>query len=323
MKRALLAIFILATGTFFFCALRKTNADIQQQADAQQAAWQAQTNELARLNFEQVQLRERMVESKKRLAQLPAPPPHDQLMEKVLSAGGLKNLSAAESEKLLAELDFNWNSTGDYLIVSKKSLDGISFDAMKGMKLTSAARETLAIMPSEQAAIEDMTKKLGAAQSDWAKAHVQRTEPGGKVLAQYSLPVDAEFSKSQLASYTNEIYNVLGDRRALWLKNHSLDWMQAVGLLTGPGPSDVSSAAIAAAFGYDYKPEPTTMTLSRSQSGDAAQISFQLQQAGGSMSTVVSPWQPFPEAFRAIFPGGWKDVAEREGFELPKSFDKK
>ena len=322
MKRALLAIFILAAGTFLICVLRKTNADIRQQAVAQQAAWQAQTNELARLSFEQVQLRERVTESKKLIAAMPALPPRDQLMEKVLSRDGLKNLSAAETEKLLAELGFNWNTSGEFLIVSKKSLDGIDYDAMKGVKLTAAARETLAINPAEQAVIEGMTKQLGEAQAAWAKANVQRAEPSGDMLAQYSLPADNEFSKAQLASYTNGIYNALGGQRALWLQNHSLDWMQAFGLLTGSGPSDVSSEAIAAAFSFEYKPEPTTMTLSRYQSGDDTHINLELKQAGGSMSTTISPWQPFPEAFRAIFPGGWKDVAEREGFELPKEFNK-
>jgi hypothetical protein len=31
----------------------------------------------------------------------------------------------------------------------------------------------------------------------------------------------------------------------------------------------------------------------------------------------------FPKAFRPIFPNGWADVAEREGFELPKETEPK
>jgi hypothetical protein len=323
MKRALLAMIILTAGTIVFYSLRSASAGIRDQVVAQQAAWQAQTQQLARLKVEQEQVQMQVTETKKRLAELPKPPQRDQLMEKVLSADGLKNLSAVESEKLLAELDCNWNTTGDYLVVSKKSLDGIDYEAMKSVKLTAAARETLAINPAEQAAIEGMTKQLGEAQSDWAKSHVQRTEPNGDVLAQYSLPVDSDFSKVQLATYTNGIYNALGEQRALWLQNHSLDWMQTFGLLTGPGPSDKGAEVVAAASSPEYKSQPTTMTLSRSHTGDNSQISYELQQAGSTMSTVVSPWQPFPEAFRAIFPGGWKDVAEREGFELPKEFKKK
>ncbi len=322
MKRALLAIFILAAGVFCFCMLRKSNADIRQRAVAQQVAWQAQTNELTRLNFEQVQLHERTAEFKKQLAALPILSSRDQLMEKVLSRDGLKNLSAADCEKLLAELDCNWNATGDYLIVSKRSLDGIEYDAMKGIQLTAAARETLAITPAEQAAIEDMTRQLGEAQSEWAKAHVQRTEPSGNMLAKYSLPVDAEFSNAQLAAYTNGIASALGEKRAAWLQNHSLDWMQAMGLFSTPNLSGIPAEMLAQMPASMLEPKPTTMKLSRNQSGDATQINLELEQAGNSMTTTISPWQPFPEAFRAIFPGGWRDVAEREGFKLPQAFEK-
>ena len=43
---------------------------------------------------------------------------------------------------------------------------------------------------------------------------------------------------------------------------------------------------------------------------------------GGTMYTEVAPYQEFPRAFRAIFPGGWPDLAQREGFELPKAYGK-
>jgi hypothetical protein len=32
---------------------------------------------------------------------------------------------------------------------------------------------------------------------------------------------------------------------------------------------------------------------------------------------------PFPRAFRILFPNGWADMAEREGFELPAEDQKK
>jgi hypothetical protein len=41
------------------------------------------------------------------------------------------------------------------------------------------------------------------------------------------------------------------------------------------------------------------------------------------MSTDVSPYQPFAEAFLPLFPNGWPDLAQREGFELPKGFRKR
>ena len=48
-----------------------------------------------------------------------------------------------------------------------------------------------------------------------------------------------------------------------------------------------------------------------------------LQRANSQMQTSVTPWQPFPQEFRTAFPGGWQELAQREGFELPKEFKKK
>jgi hypothetical protein len=322
MKRALLAILILAAGTTVFCGFRNAVLKTQKESALQKAAWQTRTQQLARLHFEQQQLTERLDETRQLLAGQAPLPALTQLAEKVLSGASLQNLSAAESEQLLAELGFNWNTTGDYIIVSKKSLAGISFDGIKAAKLTTVARETLAITPAEQAAIEMMTRQLGDAWAAWAREHVQRTEPGGKVLAQYTLPVDAQFSQSQLDVFTNGIFSALGGQRAQWLQDHSLQWMQVSGLQAGLDFSKIPAEYQSTMSSSDYQNQPTVVTLSRYQAGDDQQINFTLEQAGNTMSTVVSSWQPFPEAFRCIFPGGWEELAQRDGFELPKEFNK-
>lgn len=318
MKRALIALLILATGTTVFCAFRNATTNVRQDVAIQRAAWQMQTQQIARLHFEQHQLLERLSETKRILAAQPSLPPLEQLANKVLSGASLQNLSAAESEQLLAELGFNWNTTGDYIIVSKKSLDGISFAGMKGATLTTAAIETLAITPDEQATIEKMTQQLNDARAAWDKEHVQRIEPSGNVLAQYTLPANTELSQSQLAVFTNGIFNVLGEQRGQWLEDHSLQWMQDAELLIGPDLSKIPPEFLATMSVADYQAQPTVLTLKRHQAGDG--INFTLQQAGNSMTTTVNPWQPFPTAFHAVFPGGWKELAEREGFELPKEF---
>jgi hypothetical protein len=322
MKRALLAILILSAGTTVFCALRSATTNTRQELATQTVAGQTQTRQLAQLRLEKQQIFERWSDTKQLLAAQTPLPALTQLAEKILSGAALENLSAAESEQLLAELDFSWNTTGDYLIVNKKSLPGISFDGMKGMKLTDVVRAVLAITPAEQSAIEAMTKQLGDARTDWAKEHVQRTEPSGDVLAQYSLPVDAEFSQSQLAIFTNGIFSVLGTERGQWLQNHSIGWMMDVGLRNGQDFSKVPEHPRAIMPIAEYKTQPTTLTLERYKSGDEWRINYSLKQAGNSMSTSVSPWQSFPEAFRPIFPGGWEELAAREGFELPADFKK-
>src|SRR5689334_14782706 len=140
MKRTLLVILILATGTTVFCALRAATANAQRELATQTSSWQIQTQQLGQLRLEKQQVFERWSDAKQSLAAQPPLSMFTQLAEKILSGAALENLSSAESEQLLAELGFNWNTTGDYLIVSKKSLAGISFDGMKGVKLTAVAR---------------------------------------------------------------------------------------------------------------------------------------------------------------------------------------
>ncbi len=322
MKRVMLAILILSAGTTVFCALCSATTNARQELATQTSAWQTHLQQLAQLQLEKQQVFERWTDTKQLLAAQAPLPALTQLAEKILSGAAFENLSAAESEQLLAELGFSWNTTGDYLIVSKKSLAGISFDGMKGVKLADVARAVLAITPAEQTEIETMTQQLGDARTAWAKEHVQRTEPSGDVLAQYALPVDADFSQSQLAIFTNGIFSVLGTERGQWLQNHSIGWMMDVGLRNGQDFSNVPEELRATMPTAEYETQPTALTVERYKSGDEWRMNYRLKQAGNSMVTSVSPWQPFPEAFRAVFPGGWEELAQREGFQLPKEFEK-
>jgi hypothetical protein len=227
------------------------------------------------------------------------------LAEKILSGASLTNLSARESEQLRAELDCSWSTTGDYLVVSKKSLEAISFDSVKNAKLTAAARAAFAMSDPEQAALGELMHRLAASHTAWAQAHVERAEPTGDVLAKYTLPVNLELSQSLSNQFTAGIYATLGSERGQLFQQHAYSWMEALGMRSGP-----TSA---------YANSPATMTVAR-YNKQSDQLSFTLQRANSQMQAGVTPWQPFPEEFRAVFPGGWRELAQREGFELPKEF---
>jgi hypothetical protein len=320
MKRVLLPILILAAGSTVYCALRNSTVVARQELATQAGAWQMQTQQLAQLDFAKQQMIERITETRHLLATQPPLSPLLELEGKILSGASLTNLTVTESEQLLAELGFNWNTTGDYLIVSKKSLAGIYFDAMRGEELTTAARGVLAITPAEQAAIEAVTRQMGDTRAAWALAHAQRIEPAGNVLAQYTLPTDASFSQSQLAIFTSGIFSALGDQRGEWLQDHAVGWMQDVGLRTSPDLSKIPAEILATMPPDTSQIEPTTLTVERYQSGGEWRMNFSLRQGANTMTTSVNPWQSFPEAFRPLFPNGWPDLAAREGFELPKDF---
>lgn len=71
MKRALLAILLLATGSTVFCALRNATFAARHELATQTSAWQAQTQQLARLHIEEQQALERLRETRESLAAQP------------------------------------------------------------------------------------------------------------------------------------------------------------------------------------------------------------------------------------------------------------
>ena len=322
MKRLWIASFSLVFGITVFSALYQATAASRQNLATQNAAWLQHTQQLVRLQTEQLQLTEHLREIREQLAALPPPSPRRQLATKVLSGAYRTGLSVAEREQLRAELGFSWDTTGDYLIISKSSLAGINFDGIEGNKLTRAALGTLAITPAEQSDIEALTGQLESARTAWVKEHVQRTEPSGNVVAEYTLPVDSEFAQTQLTTFTNGVFSALGSERAAQLVDHSVQWVVDTGMSPSMDLSKVPPQYLAMLKPEDFQGKPTVLTLERYQSGDEWHLNYTVKQTGGSMTTSVGPWQPFPEAFRVLFPGGWQELAEREHFELPKEFKK-
>jgi len=73
------------------------------------------------------------------------------------------------------------------------------------------------------------------------------------------------------------------------------------------------------------QPSPTYLSIDRSRAGNEIRLeAYSYPWPDGGLGwrdlwdNARGDLVPFPEDFRAIFPNGWADVAEREGFELPK-----
>jgi len=301
MKRLVIALFVLAAGTTAVCVLRDSTGQVRRELAARGEAWRAETELVAAARNEHTEFTERLGDLKRTLS---AQPPTVGTVAELLRAvesNGPSRLTIEQREKLLADLGFNWNSTGDYLVVSKDALPRMSLEGMKGMKLTETVCSVLAITPPERAALESMTQQLGVDFKAWAETHVQRAEPVGDVVAKYTMPADAAFSQSLSNMFSTGVLAALGTERGELLMNYARSWMSDLGMLGG---------------------KPTTMKVKRYQAGDEPRLGFEISQGSSIMSTEVSPHQPFPEAFRPLFPDGWADLAAREGFELPKSFKK-
>lgn len=308
MKRILIALLIVTAGLTALRALQLNTTRLRQELSTATCAWQSQTQQLAQVHLQTQHLAQRLEEIQ---STLPTTTPRSHLTplaEKILAGADLNALSAEEREQLRAELDCHWNTTGDFLIVSKKSLESIDFRAVESGTLTDAARAALAMTAQEQSGLDALMQRLTQSHQGWAKDHLQREIPTGDVVAKYSLPVDVEFSQSLSNQFTGGIYTALGPERGELFQGHSRNWMDALGMSSGPGSA--------------YANSPTTMTIER-YSPQSDQLRYTLQRANSQMQTSVTRWQPFPEEFRAAFPGGWEELAQREGFELPKDFRRK
>src|SRR5262249_55454934 len=120
------------------------------------------------------------------------------------------------------------------------------------------------------------------------------------VVAKYILPADPDFSLSLSNNFVTGTLGTLGRERGNLLLDYARSWMQELGL-GGTGGAN-------------------SLTVTRYPSGSEVHYGFELKYSGNVMTTDVSPYQEFPPAFLPLFPNGWLDLAQREGFELPKEF---
>lgn len=300
MKRLLLAMAILITGTTVFCVNRHSIMEHKRQAVETRVLWMAQTQLLAQARIQLADADERLrllKQSQESWESMPRP----QVSESLVSTINSTHLSAEQAEDLLAELDFNWATTGKYLIVTKDTLRAISLKAMRGMKLDGTPCDVLAITPDEHARIDAMMQSLGDAYKTWAEGRLRREKLGSEDVAAFTLPEDASFSQSFSNQFTSGILSILGKERGELLQSYSDSWLASLGM-SGGGD--------------------TSFVVKRYQAGNQTRLNYAVRSHGNAFATDVSPEQPFPEAFLPIFPSGWTDLAKREGFDLPKGFNR-
>ncbi len=306
MKRLLLCLSILAAGTGAFWPLRSGTLRAQRASAARLEALSAQTQTIARTRSQREALEHSVKTSERELASLEASGGGFSPADWFIPKPGQK-LSADQSEKLLSQLGLNWNSTGNYVVVTKDTLRALGLDGIKNSKLTQVACQVMGLTPEEQASIDATLQQLNAHYDAWARAHVRREEPSGDVVAKYTLPADPEFFQGLVRASASQIMGTLGTERAFLLLRYSYRWMVDHGLEPYVQPHPCSSA-------------PTTMMVTRTFRNGQVRFSVELKQAGNTSYYDLFPGQAFPEPFQAVFPGGWSELAQREGFALPKGF---
>jgi len=305
MNKILLALTILSAGAGGFLTARHSTAQLARETSANREAWLVQTQLLAAVQHEQADLTEHIRGLKTSLAQ--SPPVAENALWSMLQTNRADGLPAELRERLLEELGFNWQTSPDFIVVTKQTVRDTGEWMLGHGKLSEVAAAIFAMTPEERRQVEATVQRAHTEYTDWALAHVERREPAEGELAQYYLPGDPAMQESIRSNFVAGILAALGKERVNLMQSSVSRWM---GDYVGPGMEGVTLLIRRESIGNEQRLK-------------AERFNFDKREPGGPASSGYLPEFDLPTPFRPIFPDGWTDVAKREGFELPKESPEK
>jgi hypothetical protein len=300
MNKILLALAILGAGTGGFLAARTLTTQLAHESNANHESWLVQTQQLADLKLGQADLAVRTRGLKASLA--PSLPVTENPLWAMLQTNRADKLPPELRERVLEELGFNWQSSADFIVVTKQTVRDIADGWMlDNGKLSEVAAATLAMTPAERGQVEAAIQRAQAAYNDWALANVERREPKVGDLAQYFLPGNPAMNRSISTNMTAGILSALGEERANLMGSSVRSWMD--------DNFGVRQGAI--------------LFIRHELVGNEQRLKAEGYTPGKAVRSGYYPEFDLPETFRPIFPNGWADLAKREGFELPEKSPQK
>jgi len=307
MKRIFLALVLLTASGVGFVVSREAVNRARQELHASHADWLTLSQHLAQIEEQKGALDVQVRELRRALRSLDQNIPADSALTVLLTTNQPNRLLPEVRERLLAELGLSWHSSDGWIVVSKTTLASIEMDAVWGNKLTDAVCGALAVAPDERQRVEAAFARVREDFAAWAKAHVQREGPSDEMLVRYTIPCDPEFAQGLTNQLFGEITATLGAERAGLLERYLDGWLQI-----GTGYLGAVTNTLTVLHQSD-RDGNTSLYYKLTRESDGR---YGRRQAGPSKIIPKS----FPPAFRQIFAGGWREVAQREGFDLPKEF---
>jgi hypothetical protein len=203
--------------------------------------------------------------------------------------------------RLRQELGIGWHNSPDYVLVSKaalKQMHLLGVDRKGAFSPTACA--ILGFTASERDTIEAAIKRVEAQYYDWVKTAVQRVQPAGEVVADYRLPANPLMAAGLQTQGMTFLGETVGMERAELIVDCSVSWQFEHG---------------------DLGQHPIRFTVRRHPEGQQPPLWSLIQAEGGGSQTISVSTGSFPELFRTVFPGGWRELAQREGFALPEGVE--
>ena len=298
MNRLMIVVLGVCAGVIVFSVLHQGVKQTRTAAALKQREWQAGREELAATEEKISLLRREVLDKKNRLRQATRHPGISPELLALLENSTFKGHSAAWAE-LRQQLGIGWDTSPNYVLVNKRVLKKLQYQRLSGecTSVTDEARDLLGLSPGEQSALGAALDR--AREGQWLR--IERTEPKGDIVAQYTVPApDPVFDQSISNHFAAEVAAVVGPERADMLLPDA--WRE---LRSGLAPA-----------------KPETMTIRRAMVDGEPDLICEMKR-GDILSDSTSPvrYAHYPSAwFLTLFPGGWKALAEREGFELPQRF---
>ena len=198
---------------------------------------------------------------------------------------------------MLEELGFNWQLSPDFIVVTKQTLREPSKGwILNDGRLSEAAVSILVLAPVERGVVAAALERVQADLKDWVSSHLQRKEPINDVVVHYSLPGDRATTHLINGNFTNTVLEAVGPQRSELITPPAEEWIRSV---------------------CRWESE---LIIKRYEVGNEQRLGIPSKDTNW-IDLASRP--PFPPAFLPIFPNGWTNVAEREGFELPEEPQKK
>ena len=296
MSKILLALSILSASAAGFLAVRQSTVDFQRAANAARESWQLETQRVAVAQSQQFSLKAHQENLRRSLRErlvVVVNPVWSALQTNVTG-----ELPVELRENLLRELGFDWHSSPDFIVITKQALreTGPRWIIQNG-ECTDMAASVFTMTPGERAQVEAALKRAQAEYKAWAREQVKRMEQAGTT------------SQAEEVWYTVPA-------------NPSIRTNLAVAVSQALGTNRESFFSTQGYMNIDHVNfSEVRMAITRHQAGNETRVEVFFSRPPGFRDlwdNVRGDLVPFPEAFLPVFTNGWADVAEREGFELPK-----
>src|SRR5215469_12754684 len=300
MNRLVLALFFLSSGAFGEWLLHHGTVDSKATKALQYQRLQDVNERLKGLNVAATQARDEVVHKRIKVSEAANAPSFSPELLELLTGNALSNSPRRDSaawRELRDRLGIDWNSSDEFVLVSKSVVSQFSFPHLYAVERpTDTADSVFALSPQEQSSISDILEQARQAMI----LRVQRNDPQGDEVAKYTIQSDPILLESISNQFSAQITAVLGTERSDLFLTRA--WRELKSDLMPEG----------------YK--PVVMTIRQSRVGGEPKLTWELAQ-GSTITSGDVRYAYYPSSwFLTLFPGGWAPIAAREGFELPESF---